>query len=136
MSKVIDGVHYLDEECTKVDYENTDWNEVNLSDSWWTYNWLWEGIDSKFPLCCIFFFINVWTKNEFRHGQVDDGCKNWYDNADGYIRCPDCIAKVMGLGMYTEEEEELYLHPLLNANQETIPSSIYGVNDKEVLVDE
>jgi len=60
-----------------------------LSD-WTKYNWFWHGVEDDYPLCCIFFFMNVWTDG------VDDDVKlNWTSNKDGYIPCTDCLVRLM-----------------------------------------
>ena len=50
----------------------------------------WNGINSKFPLCCIFWFLSGWQNYGFEKKK-----KEWFDYGDGYIRCPECVARVL-----------------------------------------
>ena len=58
---------------------------------------------------CIMFFMDVFDKNfrDFvsKNGERDNGEKIWYEFGDGYIRCPDCIAKDVGLGSWDLNED-------------------------------
>ncbi len=56
---------------------------------WTKYNWFWHGVESDFPVCCIFFFMNVWSDFDC---DVKD---NWTSDRDGYIPCPDCLVRLM-----------------------------------------
>ncbi len=54
---------------------------------------LWKGIESGYPLCCVFFFWCFWTdvrakKLMFSYKESHD----WSTNI-GYIECPDCILR-------------------------------------------
>lgn len=58
--------------------------------NWQKYNWFWHGVKDNYPLCCIFFFMNVW--------QIDfdkDIILNWTSCKDGYIPCPNCLVEIM-----------------------------------------
>ena len=102
--------------------------------AWKDLIWLANGYEARFPLCCIMFFMDVFDKNfrDFvsKNGDRDNGEKIWYEFGDGYIRCPDCIAKDVGLGSW-DLNEDIFLQPFLGANQESIPLGIYevGVNE-------
>ena len=78
--------------------------------------------------------MDVFDKNfrDFvsKNGERDNGEKIWYEFGDGYIRCPDCIAKDVGLGSW-DLNEDIFLQPFLGANQESIPLGIYEVGDNE-----
>lgn len=50
--------------------------------------WFWHGVESEFPQCCIFFFMNVW------HELDDDVRKSWRSNKVGYVPCPDCLTRI------------------------------------------
>ena len=80
------------------------------------------------------FFMDVFDKNfrDFvsKNGDRDNGEKIWYEFGDGYIRCPDCIAKDVGLGSW-DLNEDIFLQPFLGVNQESIPLGIYEVGDNE-----
>ena len=56
--------------------------------------WFWAGIESKYPLCCILFFCNVWVpiRQEHRMFSGRPECYDYHSNA-GYIQCPECIIK-------------------------------------------
>lgn len=61
---------------------------------WTEYNWFWQGLKSTYDTCCIFFFMNVWQN------PLDLTIKKeWTSTCDGYIPCPDCLAK------YIQEEK-------------------------------
>ena len=112
--------------------------EDRHEDAWKDTHWLKQGHISHFPLCCILFFMDVFDQ-KFRDfisadgKERQNGEKIWYEHGDGYIRCPECIARDVGMGSWNFEEDMIYLEQYLGKNQETIPSSIYGVNDQEVV---
>jgi len=54
-----------------------------------SYNWFWHGIKYDIPVCCIFFFMNVWHKMD------RDLKRDWTSTGDGYIPCPHCLARLM-----------------------------------------
>ncbi len=56
---------------------------------WWKYNWFWHGIKSGYKECCIFFFMNVWS------GFDKEIKQNWTSTGEGYIPCPDCLARLL-----------------------------------------
>lgn len=51
--------------------------------------WFKRGIESGYDLCCIFFFMHGWRLLD------KEARKNWTSTKDGYIPCPDCLAKYM-----------------------------------------
>ena len=87
------GVHNIDcniDECSGCVDEYTNYYEMDPDERFLHYDWIFSGIRSGFPLCCIFWFCNVWDEN-FRKNITDE----WYQFGDGYIRCPKCLADEM-----------------------------------------
>jgi len=54
----------------------------------------WVGIKSKYPLCCILFFCDVWVPLRLEHRMFSGRpeCYDYHSNA-GFIQCPECIIK-------------------------------------------
>ena len=65
------------------------------------YNWFWHGIESGYKTCCIFFFMNVWS-DDFDLKMK----RSWTSTGDGYIPCPECLAKLMEQQKLVEEVED------------------------------
>ena len=69
-------------------------------------HWIFQGLKEKYPFCCIFWFENVWSYftgmpvphnlcRRIGSSDMTEECDVWYKTKEGYIRCPDCIAKEM-----------------------------------------
>lgn len=62
---------------------------TEMGGDWTKYNWFWNGIQSGYEPCCIFWFMTPWTT-------IDKEIKrDWSSPKDGYIPCPDCLVKYM-----------------------------------------
>ena len=54
--------------------------------------WFWTGVKYDIPLCCNLFFNDVWN-GEWILDRSMRG--NWLQDHDGYIPCPDCLARIV-----------------------------------------
>ena len=54
----------------------------------------WCGLESGYPICCVDFFINVWSilRREKRMFSGRPECYDYNSKAD-YVQCPDCIVR-------------------------------------------
>jgi len=54
----------------------------------------WKGIESKYPLCCIIFFCDVWSVLKREHVMFSGRpeCYDYFSFGD-YIHCPKCAIK-------------------------------------------
>ena len=87
-------------------FEDMDHRRKNTPKADWThYNWFWHGIKAGYGTCCIFFFMNVWgdclSKKENK-----DIKRSWTSTGDGYIPCPDCLARLMREEKLANEVED------------------------------
>ena len=56
----------------------------------------WRGMESKFPLCCIDFFINFWCpvrKSKKMFSGRPEVYEYEIENDVGHVQCPECIIK-------------------------------------------
>lgn len=44
------------------------------------------GLASGIPLCCVYWYVNAWSKLD--HGE-------WHNNQFGYIPCPSCLSLIL-----------------------------------------
>lgn len=56
---------------------------------WYNHKWFEYGVRDKFPLCCVFWFMNCW------HDMDEDIIESWSSDRDGYIPCPECLARML-----------------------------------------
>lgn len=63
----------------------------------------WNGIESEFKLCCIIFFSDFYSEVRSKHIMFHAvlECYEYdsldeYSNNDHYIRCPDCVLRILG----------------------------------------
>jgi len=56
-------------------------------------NDFWCGIESRFPLCCIIFYCDVWLplRDSGRMFSGRPECYDWICKKIGYIECQDCV---------------------------------------------
>lgn len=63
-----------------------------LSSDGWSREF-WFGIISKFPLCCILWFCDVWNVYDpSKKVHFDSDYKSW-SQCIGYVQCPSCMVK-------------------------------------------
>ena len=89
-------VHLLD--CNEEDCncELLELQEKLIIKDFLHYSWIEQGLKFGFPLCCVFFFSNVWNNN-FKSKIGNEN--NWgWSTGEGRVYCPDCIARRIEIG--------------------------------------
>ncbi len=67
------------------------------------HGYLYAGVEEKFPLCCIFFFQDVWSGENKKFFKEYCSTMSILTNNAGLILCPDCVTKkVTELSLHSE----------------------------------